>query len=69
MLDAIRRRHATHLQRHVPRFGTVIHLRQNMAMNIDHVEFRGRELLVDLNRFSDKHKGRANRGAGHAKLW
>ena len=41
VFDAVIRRHATHLQRHVPRLGTVVHLRQNMAMDIDHENFAG----------------------------
>ena len=41
VFNAIVRRHAAHLQGHVPGLGTVVHLRQNVAMDIDHVDFRG----------------------------
>jgi hypothetical protein len=66
VFNAIVRRHAAHLQGHIPGLGTVVHLRQNVAMDIDHVDFRGGGCGFDLNRF--RRKGKAGRTSRSSSL-
>jgi hypothetical protein len=41
VFDAVIRRHAAHFQRRVPGLRAIVNFRQNVAMNIDHVDRRG----------------------------
>ena len=39
MLDAVRNRHAAHFLGHVPRLRAVVHLGEDVAVDVDHVGF------------------------------